>query len=138
MILLDASVVLKWFLPEEERETALALLDAHIAQEELIAVPELLYYEVSNILAVKAPLPDEAIFEALDYLFDLELEVFSLGREEYLEAVRLARAYHLSVYDASYVALAQSLGVSFITADERLALKLKELAFVQALKGGAK
>ena len=138
MILLDASVVLKWFLPEEELETALALLDAHIAQEELIAVPELLYYEVSNILAVKAPLPDEAIFEALDYLFDLELEVFSLGREEYLEAVRLARAYHLSVYDASYVALAQSLGVSFITADERLALKLKELAFVQALKGGAK
>jgi predicted nucleic acid-binding protein len=118
MIVLDASVILKWLLPEEDRAVALGFLDKHISGQEQIAIPELLYYEAGNILAVKSKLTPEALTEGMHYLFELELLAFTLGRKEHLEAVRLAR----------------SLSVPFITADEKLVRKLKNLPFVQILK----
>jgi predicted nucleic acid-binding protein len=133
MIVLDASVILKWLLPEEGRDIALSFLDKHINDQEEVAIPELLYYEVGNILAVKTKLPEEAIIEVMRYLFDLELSAFTLGQQEYLEAMRLSRLYEVSIYNASYVVLARSLGASFITADERLARKMKDMPFVQTL-----
>ena len=133
MIVLDASVILKWLLPEEGRDIALSFLDKHINDQEQVAIPELLYYEVGNILAVKTELSEEAIIEVMRYLFDLELSAFTLGQQEYLEAMSLSRLYEVSVYDASYVVLARSLGASFITADERLARKMKDMSFVQTL-----
>lgn len=133
MIVLDASVILKWLLPEEGRDIALSFLDKHINDQEQVAIPELLYYEVGNILAVKTKLSEEAIIEVMRYLFDLELSAFTLGQQEYLKAIRLSRLYEVSVYDASYVVLARSLGASFITADERLVRKMKDMSFVQTL-----
>ena len=133
MIVLDASVILKWLLHEEGRDIALSFLDKHVNGQEQVAIPELLYYEVGNILAVKTKLSKEAAIEVMSYLFDLELSAFTLGQHEYLEAIRLSRMYEVSVYDASYVALAHSLGVSFVTADEKLARKTKDMPFVQTL-----
>jgi len=133
MIVLDASVILKWLLPEDGRDIALGFLDKHINGQEQVVVPELLYYEIANVLAVKTKLPEEAIIEVMHYLFDLELLAFTLGQQEYLEAMRLSRLYEVSVYDVSYVVLARSLDASFITADERLARKIKDMSFVQTL-----
>jgi predicted nucleic acid-binding protein len=42
MIVLDASVILKWLLPEEGRDIALGFLDKHINDQEQVAIPELL------------------------------------------------------------------------------------------------
>lgn len=133
MVVLDASVILKWLLPEDGRDIALSFLGKHINGQEQVAVPELFYYEIGNVLAVKTKLPEEAIIEVMRYLFSLELSAFTLGQQEYLEAMRLSRLYEVSVYDASYVALARSLGASFITADERLARKMKDTSFIQTL-----
>ncbi|HXH12395.1 MAG TPA: type II toxin-antitoxin system VapC family toxin [Alphaproteobacteria bacterium] len=134
MIVPDASVVLKWFLPEAGRDKALALLQHHVSAEDIMAVPELVYYEVSNILTVKSRLSVEAISEGMRYLYAFGLRSFLLDREQCLEAVRLARLYHLSIYDASYVALAALLRATLVTADERLARKVQGLTFVKTLE----
>jgi len=133
MIVLDASVVLKWFLVEEDRDIALILLNEHVNEKERIVVPGLLFYELSNILALKTELSEDTVADDILDLFEFELYVFDLSKQEYIEAIRLSRLYKVSVYDASYVVLASLLGVPFITADEKLARKMKDVPFVQTL-----
>ena len=51
MIVLDASVVLKWIFDDEDGgEQATRLKDAHVAGHEIVAVPDLLFYEIGNVL----------------------------------------------------------------------------------------
>jgi predicted nucleic acid-binding protein len=54
----------------------------------------------------------------------LDLRLFSSSLLVH-EALDLALDRQISAYDASYATLAQSLGVPFITADERLVRKLE-------------
>jgi len=133
MIVLDASVVLKWLISEKDQEIALIFLDRHINSGEPVAIPELLYYEVGNILAMKTKLTDGAITRAMNYLFALELLVYTLGKDEFIDAIKLSRMYEISVYDASYVTLAHSLKTYFVTADEKLVRKVEKLDFVLPL-----
>jgi len=133
MIVLDASVILKCFLKEQDSPKALKFLEAHTSGNEQIAVPELLYYEVANALVTKTMLSEEDVTIALRNLLELDLASYSLGIEEYIRAVQLAMRTRVTMYDASYPILAQRLGVDFVTADKRLVDSLKALEFVKAL-----
>ena len=133
MIVLDASVILKWFLREEDTPSASKFLESHILGDNQLAVPELLYYEVANALVTKVTLPEEAIISALRSLLDLDLASYSLRREEYVEAVQLAIRSGVTVCDASYVVLAEKLGVDSVTADTKLVDRLRNLKFITAL-----
>jgi predicted nucleic acid-binding protein len=46
----------------------------------------------------------------------------------------VSRGNQITFYDAVYLALAEDLGDQFITADEVLSRKVKDLGFVQLLK----
>jgi predicted nucleic acid-binding protein len=133
MIVPDASVVLKWFLPEAGREKALTLVAGHIRGQNILAVPELIFYEVGNILTLKSSFSEEATFAVMRYLYALGLRGFLLDRDQCLEAIRLARAYHLTIYNASYVVLAAALRATFVTADVRLVRRLVGFTFVKTL-----
>lgn len=50
MYVLDASVILKWFIEEEGSKKADRLLDAYNAGKIAITVPDFLILEVSNVL----------------------------------------------------------------------------------------
>jgi predicted nucleic acid-binding protein len=50
------------------------------------------------------------------------------------DSVRMAVENDLTVYDAVYISLVESLGCDFITADEKLHQKVKKLKFVKLLK----
>jgi predicted nucleic acid-binding protein len=88
----------------------------------VIAVPALLYYEVANILLFGRSRPpiDEAA-EALSDLFSIPLVVAGAAPDTAGATLRLASRDGLSYYDASYVALAEALDCSLVTADQRLA-----------------
>ncbi len=47
---LDSSVIIKWFSEEEETKKALELREKYINGEIVIAVPDLLVYEIANAL----------------------------------------------------------------------------------------
>ncbi len=54
MIVLDASVVLKWIFDDEDGGVSAARWkDAHVAGHEIVAVPDLLFYELGNVLATR-------------------------------------------------------------------------------------
>ena len=51
-------------------------------------------------------------------------------------AVVIARDHDTSVYDAAFAALAESVGATFVTADERLVRRLAPLPYVAFLGDG--
>ena len=113
---------------------AKALLVDHMEGKAEIAVPALLYYEVGNILLFGRSRP--AFEEAQDALSDLlaiPLAVVPPANGTGDAALRLAAQYGLSYYDATYVALAEWLDCTLITADRRLARRAGAMGRVRLL-----
>jgi predicted nucleic acid-binding protein len=134
MIVCDASVVLKWIFGEERGgDRADRLKEGHVAGSEIIAVPDLLFYEIANVLATKTRLSDAAANEAFSLLWDFQLERFDLGLEEFMGGLALSRKYKITFYDAAYIELARKLKCAFVTADRRLYEKTKTLKLVDLL-----
>lgn len=122
--MVDASVAFKWFIPdaaEKDVPAAKTVLVDHMEGRVEIAVPSLLYYEVANILLFGRSRPpiDEAE-EALSDLYSIPLVVVVPAPDTAEAAFRFASHYGLSYYDASYVALAETLDCMLLTADQRL------------------
>ena len=134
MIVLDASVILKWIFGDEDGgNKALRWKNDHAAGSETIAVPDLLFYEVANALATKTRLSKEDVAEAFSLLWDFKLERFDFGKEEFLSAMFLSKEYAITLYDAAYIELACRLDCLFITADKKLYDKARELKTVALL-----
>ena len=70
---------------------------------------------------------------AVQALFDLELEWIAQSPTMIRRAVVIAREHDTSVYDATFAALAEGIGATFVTADERLARQLTALQYVTFL-----
>lgn len=134
MIVLDASVVIKWvFVDEDGGERARYYKERHISEEEIIAVPELFFYEIANVLATNTKLSVEDTNEAFSLIWNFGLEVFNFGVEEFLSGIALSKQYRISLYDAAYIELARRLNCKFITADRKLYEKMKEMKKVGLL-----
>jgi predicted nucleic acid-binding protein len=134
MYVLDASVVVKWFSYEENTDKALALRDK-IARRELdIVVPDMILYELSNALRYNADFNDNDVKRAINSLFDLDIEIVAHLMSTIDAAIDLAYEYDISIYDAFYIALADELDCSLVTADMKLYEKVKQLVFIKELK----
>ena len=126
-LVVDASVVLKWQLDDEEHvQAAIALRDDYLIAGELaLDAPALLLYEITNgihVAARRARLAPAMAEEALANLLACEIELHppDPGR-----TLGLARRYGISGYDAAYVALAEQLRAELWTGDRRLHASLQ-------------
>lgn len=134
MIVVDASVVNKLFLPpEENRDQAEMILDSHLKGLNQIIVPGLLFYEVANTLATKTGLSLSKIKSNLKDLEDINLHVEHVTFELLNRAVTLSKKYKVSVYDAAYAVLAKEKKCELITADSKFISQVK-LSYVKNLK----
>lgn len=123
-IVLDASIAVKWFHEEDDTLQA-EQLEERIARGEIRAVvPPLFFYEVANALTLKAGFDIQDVVEALRVLDALPLQVVDIPQTLLEDAVLIAREYHLSVYDAIYVALAIATDAPLVTTDRKLAAQM--------------
>lgn len=134
---IDASVVLKWYLVDEEYGAyALSLLEKYLEGALDLLAPSLLEYEVINGLIIaqrKGRIREEKIIEAADGFLSLKIAQKNLS-SFFPEAINYSRIYNRSVYDSSYLALASKEGVSLITADKNLLSAVqKDLKWVKWL-----
>jgi len=122
-IILDSSVIAKWFFPsEQDSEIALKIKDMFLLHEISVSVPILIYYEINNLLrtAIKRLRINEALArKAYQGFLELELVTYS-SKELMVTALEKAVALDISSYDASYVALSEHLKIPLITADQKL------------------
>jgi predicted nucleic acid-binding protein len=134
---IDASVAFKWLIPdtaEEDVPTAKALLVDHMEGRAKITIPSLLYYDVGNILLLgRSRPPLEEAIEALTDLFSVPLDVAPPAFIEANATLQLASHGGLSYYDATYVALAEMLDCTLITADRRLVQRARATGHVRLL-----
>ena len=120
---IDASVVLKWYLADEDLGSqALLVLEKFLSGELALIAPSLLEYEVMNGLVIaqrKGRINDEVILEAGEGFLSLAIEQKTLSGS-ISEALHFCRIYHRSLYDASYLALAKKENIPLITAHKGL------------------
>ena len=131
---LDSSVVIKWFSEEENTAEALIFREKHIQGEIEVVEPDLILYEVANVLRYNKSINENDVKAAVDSLIALGIDIIVPTKEVTDEAVSLAFQYGLTVYDAYFIALAKVLCFIFITADEKLHQKVKKLPLVHLLK----
>lgn len=131
-MVVDASVATKWHLTDEEHTDKARLLLTRFGQgkTELVA-PDYIRYEVPNAITVATQgrqprISQQQGKEAIEEFLALGLTTFD-GNELLLAAYPLVHQYGCALYDALYLALAQSLTLPFITADRRLYQRLRQL-----------
>jgi len=121
LLVIDASVVVKWFLAEGESgvEEAAALLADHAVGRCALVAPALLAHEVLDVFARR--LSADTREEAVEALYDVGIRLVAPTRELSLAATRLIAEQQVSAFDSAYAALAAALRCPLATADGRLA-----------------
>lgn len=122
---LDNSVTMRWFFGDgKPRELAYAG-DVLVALKDMSAlVPVTWGLEVSNVIAraeAKGLVTEARSGAFLEMLEGVDIEVDAATYSHALsDTLQLARRYHLSAYDASYLELALREGLPLATLDEDL------------------
>jgi predicted nucleic acid-binding protein len=128
-IVIDASVVLKWYLKDEEwGQEAVWFLEQHVAGNIVLFAPTILTYEVLNALLVAertGRIAEQTTETAFEGFVELEIE-FPDPFVDYSDILSLARSFHRTVYDASYISLANKKNIDFVTGDKRLYNAVKD------------
>jgi predicted nucleic acid-binding protein len=118
LFVVDASVALKWYVPEIYSQAALRLSDP----DSRLMAPDLLPIELNNAVWKKLTLKELSQTEAeliVDQIKQLPIKLFS-SMNFLDEAFELACVTQRTVYDSLYVAMAVRLGCRFVTADRKL------------------
>jgi len=132
-VVIDASVVVKWYSEEEYSDKANILRDSHIIGTTLLTAPDLILYEIANALRYTGKLKEKEISDSVIDLTKLKLILITPDDEIIRKAVYHALKWDITVYDAWYIAIAEILGIKLITADDKLYNKTKDSGLLIAL-----
>lgn len=134
MIVVDASVAVKWFLNEQDSSQALALFH----QSYKLIAPELIRIEVMAAITKRVRMAELAAEDATKQMerwrSTLSKRALFLVNDDqqYQQAAALSLQERHNFYDCVYLVLAKKLGILLVTADERLANLAQKLG-IQSL-----
>ncbi|MBN2251856.1 MAG: type II toxin-antitoxin system VapC family toxin [Candidatus Altiarchaeota archaeon] len=120
LLVLDASVVIKWLKEEKDSAKALKIRDEYCKGMHEIMVPDLVLYEIANALRFDGKFTPDLIKKSIESLFDMDITITTPSVDLIGEATKLAHDHKTTVYDAVYMALALKVNGVFITADAAL------------------
>lgn len=129
---IDASIALKWVWKEEGSALARRYARGALENEMRLTVPTLFWYEVSNALRYGSrEEQDQLSFTAPWRLLEsVPIDTVDFAVEAFPRIMDLATQQQITVYDAAYVFLAQSLQVPLITADAKLVKRCTGIPYV--------
>lgn len=117
-IVVDTSVIVKWYIPEQHHTQARSLRDDYLdGQFELVA-PALLPFEAINALKYSGHYDGDRLGDAATSLAEYGIDLVPFHKTGPVAAV--ASNLDITVYDAAYITLAQKLETNVFTADDQL------------------
>jgi predicted nucleic acid-binding protein len=123
VVVVDASIAVKWVVTEPDSDRATELLRAWIADDARLVVPPHFFVECAAVLNKRVRRNELRREDALALFLTLQATEVVIYGDPLLSHQALAAAgrYQLgSVHDAHYIALAELYGAQFWTADDRL------------------
>lgn len=123
LVCADAGLALKLVLPEADSARARALWEEWRISQTTVVAPTLWGYEVTSVVRNRVHrglFPAEQEVNAIQALHRLPVQLLYPERLHDHAAQLAQRFNRSSAYDAHYLAVADVLGCSFWTADERL------------------
>ncbi len=127
LLVIDASVAIKWLLPEDGSEFALSILEQGFS----LAAPDLIVSEIGNVLWKKSrtgKISPLASVRLLTEFQNLSMRIISSAQIATI-ALGIAQRCDRSYYDSLYLALAETLEVSLVTADQKFVNALQETPY---------
>jgi predicted nucleic acid-binding protein len=121
-LLVDSSVLIKWFHREGESEVAeaRAILNAHLREEIEARIIELGLYEVGNVLLTSLHWKARDVSDQLGDLISICGTPLFVPIPWLYDAARLSQASRLTFYDAAWAAAARALRVALVSSDKPL------------------
>lgn len=128
---IDASVAIKWFIPEVFEAEAKRFLDPN----NNLYAPDLLPSEFGNILWKKVRRDEITMREAGRIIAEIETAplILTSSLDLLSEAFRIATSTGRTVYDSLYLALAIRMGCQMVTADRKLYNALQGTPYTPSL-----
>ncbi len=117
-IVIDTSVVVKWYIPEQHHEHARALRDAYLDGRCDLVAPALMPFEAINALKYSGHYDGDRLEDASQSLPEYGIDLVPF--DETGPVATIADTLDITIYDASYIALAQKLDTKVYTADGTL------------------
>jgi len=119
-LIIDASVGVKWLVPEHNRDAAVELV-----RRSDLRVPTLFFSEVGNALVKKARRGEIDLAGVAPSFADLPDLVTPVDELHVMpRALALASELRHGIYDCIYLALAETTDDQLVTADEKFISKL--------------
>lgn len=120
-VVVDTSVVLKWFYPTADgAHAAIDVLRTHERDETILVAPADLPIELINVLTYLGADADDAA-RAVRLLTDIGVLIAPVDESLLVDAARIAHTEKIALYDAAFIALAARLDAELVTADLRQA-----------------
>jgi predicted nucleic acid-binding protein len=121
-LLVDTSVLVKWFHSEGESELAEARAIRHATQigDIQARVIDLALYEMGKVLVRTLGWNGSDVADQLDDLIVICGPPLAMAGEWLRQAATIGSTHGLTFYDAAWAAAASSLGVSLVSADTQL------------------
>ncbi len=135
IIVVDANVAVKWYLPEEGEEEAFEVFEAGSRGETTLVAPDMILPEVGNVFWLRhrrGHISRERVLEAWDSFRNAGISLRESGPLMFF-ALEIALDTGCAVYDALYVALAEAEDAKLITADRKLVRTLEATPFQESV-----
>ncbi len=123
VFIIDASVGLKWFIPEDYSELAIEILKSLEDPHVKLYAPELFRIEFVNAIRkylVRKIINKELAKEILAEIEKVPIIYESITWDRLRNSLEYALERKITVYDALYIILAREVNGKFITADKKL------------------
>jgi predicted nucleic acid-binding protein len=125
VIILDASIAIKWLVAEVDSEQAIKVLNDILVKPDNFAVPELFYFELWNVLSHINKNNSDAVSDSMKIISELAINRFVYTQDLFKTSAKFIEQ-GLTAYDASYAGLAKMLKGKWLTADSKAHNKIKK------------
>ncbi|HEY3233917.1 MAG TPA: type II toxin-antitoxin system VapC family toxin [Polyangiaceae bacterium] len=133
-VVVDASVVVRWFVAQPGHAKAAGWLERFVSEPELLVAPDLLRFEVFGALCrLQSPSDPGWVMRCFDRFERLGMRTLPTTLALFQRASEMSRELRIGGYDAVYLALAEGLGIPWLTADEKALRRLRKDRRVLAL-----